>query len=306
MRYSPHTIMKCSMGNSLKISEVFVQKIQKIYEQLKQKDVQEKQSKEQGSENIFATLLKKREEKTKEEIPVLQEVEEIPVLQEIEESLQKIERTPKKEETKTIEKDQQTALKPEDIIIKTQEKIPDTEIKSQETTSEIKETKSEEIIPAQEVKPEKIILTQETEKEIIPVKDTEPKESIAPLQASPSKLESKIDQAISLQKEEKTIHKPKISEVKLVESITMKKGTDHSSFVKIKPKKAQPSKVFQFLFHPAVRENILLFVGIFLIVAGEIFVVSNTWNRMSGEMKLVGIYGLILSSVLLFSTWKLF
>ena len=87
--------------------------------------------------------------------------------------------------------------------------------------------------------------------------------------------------------------RPKISDI--AQYLHDKPGT-----AKTTPQPRRPGILLTYLTHPAVRENILLFLGIFLIMAGEIFVVSSTWSQMSDVMRQIGIFSLLLSSVLLF------
>jgi hypothetical protein len=54
------------------------------------------------------------------------------------------------------------------------------------------------------------------------------------------------------------------------------------------------------LQHPVVRDNLLLFLGILLILVGEVWVVSHSWQHMSDQMRLAGIFALLFSPTLLF------
>ena len=57
---------------------------------------------------------------------------------------------------------------------------------------------------------------------------------------------------------------------------------------------------FQYVQHAAIKENLLSFLGIFLILAGEVFFVANSWGKLSSSMQIGGIYLLVVSSCWLF------
>ncbi len=143
-----------------------------------------------------------------------------------------------------------------EIIVEEFEKVVETQV-SREKAKENFASKKEKIIVEPYIKiKEEVFLTQE--KLDIPIVSTD----------------------ISLVSKVSTPKVPQISKISTPK-------------VSAPPKKAW---LVQYLSHPAIRENILLFLGVFLIMAGETFFVLNSWGNMSDVMKTLGILALLLSS----------
>ncbi|WP_372365091.1 hypothetical protein [Candidatus Uabimicrobium sp. HlEnr_7] len=175
------------------------------------------------------------------------------------------------------------------------ETVPDSQI---ETEIEI------ETVPDSQIEQE-IVQAQVPDSQIKTVSDSQIETEIAIETVPDSQIEQEIVQAHSSHSLSQYVGNLKEKRQKTFDSEKLLYQEETIPKVKVstdKVKKPEESKTINNSSSRFInfKDNILLFLGLFLIMAGEVFLIANFWPDLSGSMQILSSYFLVFSSSVFF------